>query len=578
MSINQSLLSNNSIKSLLKKTFAALIVIALPSLIVACGGGGSSGGGGGTTGRELINPDTLDKTAPTVTFNSAPPDYKSDEQFIVKAQFSEPVSDFSVDDIVVENATITINGISDTYTIIVTPTGTGAITLSIRSNTVQDSAENMNDASEVLTITPYQILTDANKPHVVLADAPLSYSDRSPFTITAIFSEAVNNFVASDIEAVNADISLTGSGDVYTITATPTGTGFIAIRIPADAAEDSESNGNLVSRAVYVPYAVPPDTMGPTVGLFAAPTYNGVDGFYVPVAFSEAVEGFTAADVSVSNASVEVSGLGANYTLLVRPTAPAEITISILALGATDRDGIGNAASEVLRVAYVAPPPPVPSNDVTRPTITISAPASHLYAVFQITVIFSEVVRFSPHDITVTGGSVLDTDAVGMEANTYTALIVPSSSSDISIRIGAGAAHDLANNSNLASDVVNIEFGRDQVAPTITSLTVFTVIAPDASGTRKGEVITAHGGNPFIVEITFSDSESISLNWVYSSVTSGGTLIGSALNFMPTLIEDYYIEPTDGSTHVELYVAPYYTNELSGSDNLEDFRFTIPAN
>ena len=75
-----------------------------------------------------------------------------------------------------------------------------------------------------------------------------------------------------------------------------------------------------------------------------------VDGpFEVTVTFSEEVV-FEAADVTLSGATVEMSGSGAQYTATVTPSGPGTVTVEVLAGAVQDDAGNGNEASQQVSV------------------------------------------------------------------------------------------------------------------------------------------------------------------------------------------------------------------------------------
>ncbi|WP_199248959.1 DUF4347 domain-containing protein [[Phormidium] sp. ETS-05] len=82
---------------------------------------------------------------------------------------------------------------------------------------IQDdvSADSGSVGSWSLTITPDPV------PTVSLSSAAATTTN-APFSVTANFSESVNNFIASDISVTNGTVSgFSGSGSTYTFTVTP---------------------------------------------------------------------------------------------------------------------------------------------------------------------------------------------------------------------------------------------------------------------------------------------------------------------------------------------------------------------
>ena len=86
------------------------------------------------------------------------------------------------------------NAVSSTvYTILVTPTTDGAVTVDVNAATALDLAGNPNTASNTLSRT-----YDATQPSVVLSSSAPSTITGS-FTVLATFSESVTGFTGTDI-------------------------------------------------------------------------------------------------------------------------------------------------------------------------------------------------------------------------------------------------------------------------------------------------------------------------------------------------------------------------------------------
>ena len=79
---------------------------------------------------------------------------------------------------------------------------------------------------------------------------------------------------------------------------------------------------------------------------------GSTDAFDVTVTFSEAVTGFDATDVTVTNGSATVSGSGTTYTASITPDGNGDITIAIGANVAEDAAGNGNDAATSVTVLY----------------------------------------------------------------------------------------------------------------------------------------------------------------------------------------------------------------------------------
>ena len=345
----------------------------------------------------------------------------STDAFDVTVTFSEAVTGFEATDVTVTNGSATVTGSGTTYTASITPDGNGAITIGIGANVAEDAAGNGNDAALSVTVS-----WDSTAPTVAITGAPAVVGSTDAFDVTVTFSEAVTGFDAADLTVTNGSATVTGSGTTYTASITPDGNGAITIGIGANVAEDAAGNGNDAATDVTVPW----DATAPTVAITGAPAVVGsTDAFDVTVTFSEAVTGFDATDVTVTNGSATVSGSGTTYTASITPDGNGDITIGIGANVAEDAAGNGNDAATDVTVTW----------DATGPTVTITGAPAVVGSTdaFDVTVTFSEAVTgFETGDVTVTNGSA----TVSGSGTTYTASITPDGNGDITIGVGANVA------------------------------------------------------------------------------------------------------------------------------------------
>ncbi|MCJ8311248.1 MAG: Ig-like domain-containing protein, partial [Hyphomicrobiales bacterium] len=102
------------------------------------------------TATVTITVNAGDNTSPTVTI-SAPTD--PTEAFVVTVTFSESVTGFTQGDLTVTNGAVTgFEGSGTTYSITVTPTETGPVTLQVPADVAVDGADNGNLASQVVSL------------------------------------------------------------------------------------------------------------------------------------------------------------------------------------------------------------------------------------------------------------------------------------------------------------------------------------------------------------------------------------------------------------------------------------------
>jgi hypothetical protein len=115
-----------------------------------------------------------------------------------------------------------LSGSGTTYTMEVTPSADGAVTVNVAADIATDAATNGNTAATELSVT-----TDQTAPTVTLtsnAEDPHS----GLFTVTVTFSEDMIGLTAEDIVVTNGTKgALNGSGTTYTLDVTPSADGAV---------------------------------------------------------------------------------------------------------------------------------------------------------------------------------------------------------------------------------------------------------------------------------------------------------------------------------------------------------------
>ncbi len=197
-----------------------------------------------------------DMTRPTVALSSSTTTAVGTTPFTVTATFSEDVTGFSdiLSDVTVTNGTTTsiTQDTPSTYTIKITPDGTGEVTIRVPEDAAVDGAQNGNLPSSPASVAQ----ADSEAPSVTVSGAPTNFSGTTPFTLDVTFNEDVSGFddIAGDLTVTNgAATSITQNTPAqYTVEITPDNSGDVTIQVPAGAAEDTASNGSTVSNAVTV--------------------------------------------------------------------------------------------------------------------------------------------------------------------------------------------------------------------------------------------------------------------------------------------------------------------------------------
>ena len=264
---------------------------------------------------------------------------------------SEPVPALTKDQFKLSDGVITSFTIdsSTKYSLEVTPTVTGPVSISIDAGITADAAGNKNQASNVYTVTY------AGPPTVALTTTAKSPTNLSPIPVTVTFSEAVAGFVLADIVVTGgtgANLATTDNKK-FSVLVTPSAQGTVSIAVAADAARSVA--GNVASKAA-TPLTLAFDSVAPTVALSSTTigtTYK--NPIAVKVTFSEPVTGFVKADVTVTNGTIKTFTDAGNGTfdLTITPTTDGVVTASVAAGVAADSAGNPNqVAPDVYTVSY----------------------------------------------------------------------------------------------------------------------------------------------------------------------------------------------------------------------------------
>src|SRR3989339_1160788 len=432
-----------------------------------------------------------DGTTPTVAIQNAPSYKNNTTAFNVTIKFSENVTGFDVGDVILTNAStsnfITVDG--GTYTLDITPSGAGDMTIDVAAGTAQDAASNNNTAAPQVTI-----VYDITAPTIDIQNAPAYKTNNNPFNVTFKFNENVTGFIVGDITVVNATKSnfVAVNGNTYTCDLTPTGAGNISIDVAANVAQDLATNNNTAATQVIVIY----DATAPTVAIQNAPAYkNNTTAFNVTIKFSEDVTGFVVGDITVVNAAKSnfIPVDGSTYTCDLTPSGAGNITIDVAGAVAQDAASNNNTAATQVSVIY----------DATAPTVAIqNAPAyKNNMTAFNVTIQFSEdVTGFVVGDITLANASA--SNFVAVDGSTYTADITPVGAGNITIDVAGAVAQDAASNNNTAATQVSVIY--DATAPTVAiqnapayknNMTAFNVtiqFSEDVTGFVIGDITLAN--------------------------------------------------------------------------------------
>ncbi|WIE50820.1 Ig-like domain-containing protein [Pseudomonas sp. GM17] len=486
--------------------------------------------GSGTTDS---NNYAIDTVRPTATIVVADSTLSAGETSLVTITFSEAVTGFTNADLSIANGTLTAVSSSDggiTWTATFTPTvgiADASNLITLNNTGVSDLAG--NSGSGTTNSNNYSIDTVLPTATIVVADNNLKIGETSLVTIT--FSEAVSGFSNADLTVANGTLSAVSSSDggiTWTATFTPTSSITDTSNvITLDNSGVTNASGNAGSGTTDSNnYAI--DTVRPTATIVVADSALGVgQTSTVTITFSEAVTGFTLADLTVANGTL--SGLSTSdnitYTATLTPTASISDSSNLITLDNTGiTDGAGNAGSGTTDSNNYA-------IDSLRPTATIVLSDSTLKAgeTSLVTITFSEAVSgFDNSDLTVANGT-LSAVSSSNGGITWTATFTPTAGiTDLSnlITLNNTGFTDVAGNSG-SGTTSSANYSIETVVPTATLVIADTALK---------------AGETSLVTITFSEavsgfdnSDLTVANGTLSAVSSSDGGVTWTATFTPTV-------------------------------------------
>ncbi|GAB2866396.1 T9SS type A sorting domain-containing protein [Hymenobacter ruber] len=315
--------------------------------------------GSSVSANSNTNTFTVDTTRPSVVITSstaANGGTTSTSPLAFTVTFSENVNgSFVQGDVTVTNGTIsgfTTVVAGTTFTFNVTPTASGAVTVTVPANVAQDAAGNFNTAG---TPSPYSITyTPVTATPVVTAPAngSLTNNPTPTYTGTAVANSTVTVYVdGSSIGATTAD----ASGNWTLTQPSALSQGSHTVYATAQSSGSSVS-ANSSTNTFTVDTTRPSVAISSTAGTSGSTT--GTTPIPFTVTFSETVTGFVTGDITVSNGTISgFSGSGATYTFNVTPTTPGTATtVNVPANVAQDAAGNFNtAAPAAYSITYQQP-------------------------------------------------------------------------------------------------------------------------------------------------------------------------------------------------------------------------------
>ncbi|MGN2433848.1 Ig-like domain-containing protein [Pseudomonas syringae] len=454
--------------------------------------------GNAGSGLTLSSNYAVDSAAPTATIVLADSTLSVGETSLVTITFNEAVSGFDNSDLNVPNGTLSPVSSSDggiTWTATYTPNANVADTtnvITLNNTGVTDLAGNIG--SGTTDSGNFTIATQQPTATVVVADSALSVGETSLVTIT--FSEAVSGFSNADLSVPNGTLSAVSSSDggiTWTATLTPTvNVTDTSNLITLDNSGVANASGNIGSGITSSNnYAI--DTALPTATIVVADNALSIgETSLVTITFSEAVSGFTNADLTISNgtlSAVSSNDGGITWTATLTPTAgttSASNSITLNNTGVTDL--AGNAGSGLTTSSNYAVDSAAPTATIVVADSTLSVGETSL-----VTITFSEAVSgFDNSDLNVPNGT-LSPVSSSDGGITWTATLTPdanAASTNNVVTLNNGGLTDLAGNAGSGTTQSN-SYAVDQARPTAS-----IVVADSALSANQTSQVT----------ITFSEA------------------------------------------------------------------------
>ncbi|MCW8167252.1 hypothetical protein D8B21_20825, partial [Verminephrobacter aporrectodeae subsp. tuberculatae] len=361
----------------------------------------------------------------------------------VRFAFSEAVTDFNAEDVVLTDAKGTLGPLTadadgKTWTAIFTPaTNTASASNVIRVNLAGVRNVPGNTGEGQASSPSYAIDTKVVRPTltITLADTDLRMDETT--IVTFVFSDVVNGFAADDIVLSDANGTLSplranADGRTWTATFLPTldvqdASNTIRVNL-AGVTNRADRAG--VGHASSANYAIDTAVALPTATITLADN-NLTTGETTTVtfAFAERVHGFTAEDIVLSDANGTLGPLTANadgktWTATFTPTInvlDGSNTISVNLTGVTQRAGragVGNASSASYAIDTALPP---------SATITLADTNLRIDRTTTVTFVFADPVNgFTRDDIVLSDANgTLGPLTANTDGKTWTATFTP---------------------------------------------------------------------------------------------------------------------------------------------------------
>lgn len=265
--------------------------------------------------------------------------------------FSEHMNGFEMADLDILNGTADDLSTTDeiVYELTVTPVGDGLISVTVPGGVADSDLGVPNVASNT-----FELNYDGTPPTAMLTTSENLLTNKPVLEVGIAFSEEVVDFLLSDLSIVNGSASNISTTDNinFDFEVSPNSDGDVEITLPASMAEDDAGNGNIASNTIVFTY----DGTAPEVTITSNSSDTiETDVFEVTFEFSEAVEGFEVADVSITNGSIDgVFEVTDNKFFVADVNIASEGLVAIDVPAGAAEDNVGNLslASSTFEIVY----------------------------------------------------------------------------------------------------------------------------------------------------------------------------------------------------------------------------------
>ena len=294
-----------------------------------------------TTAQQIITEDVV---APAATISGQPAAVNSTTPYNVTVDFGEVVTGFVIGEVDVANGSatdFTDNG-DGTYTVEITPDGTGDITVDVAANVAQDAAGNNNTAATTVT-TVYDTTAPATVPTVTA----LTTNDTTP-TISGTATVGAGETLTVEVNSVTytaGDGNLVDNGDGTWSLTIPAGNAltentYSVTATVTDAAGNSTSDATSSELVIDTTAPATAPTVTAQTTNDTTPTISGTAAVGAGETLTVTVNGIT---YTAGDGNLVDNGDGTWSLTIPAGNALTENTYSVTA---TVTDAAGNSTSD----------------------------------------------------------------------------------------------------------------------------------------------------------------------------------------------------------------------------------------